>query len=96
MINIKSVDPNLLSIDKIPYRNIDVVVYIIKYIIMESIDNKNIDSENILCLSFNDVDAYIVAESGNKYLIFALTKNNKNVFEIYKNFGMILRIKLEQ
>ena len=51
---------------------------------MEIINNQNIDRENPLCLSFSDVDAYIIVESGNKYLIFALTKTNKKVLEICK------------
>ena len=44
---------------------------------MEIIKNQNIDSENPLCFSFRDADAYIIKESGNQYLIFALTKKNK-------------------
>ena len=47
MINIKNFNPNLLSIEKI-FKNTDAVVYNIKYIIMESINNQNIDSENPL------------------------------------------------
>ena len=52
---------------------------------MESINNQNIDSENTLCLVFNDVDAHIIEEGNeNKYLVFGLTKNNKNVLGIYR------------
>ena len=51
--------------------------YNIKYNMMESINNQNIDSENPLCVSFSDVDAYIIEESENNYLIFALTKKNE-------------------
>ena len=83
MINIKNFDPNLLSINKISYKNTDAVVYNIKYIMMESINNQNIDSENPLCFVFSEVDAYIIKESGNKYLIFSLTKNNKKVLAEY-------------
>ena len=57
---------------------------------MQSINNQNIDNEIPLCLSFSDVDAYIIecnsiecnsneynsAECNGKYL-FALTENNK-------------------
>ena len=75
--DIKSVDPNLLRLNKISYKNTDAVVYSIKYIMMESISNQNIDSENPLCLSFSNVDAYIIEESVSKYLIFALRQNNK-------------------
>ena len=61
------------------HKNTDAVIYEIKYTMMQSINNQNIDSEIPLCLSFSDVDAYIIEcnsieESGNKYLIFALTK----------------------
>ena len=35
-VNIKNFDPNLLKIDKISFKNTDVVVYSIKYIMMES------------------------------------------------------------
>ena len=90
--DIKNVDLNLLSITKIYTENTDVVVYCIKYIMVESINNQNIDSENPLCHSFSDADAYIIEESESKYLIYALTKNNKKVLEIHKKNS---RIKLK-
>ena len=37
---------------------------------MQSINNQNIDKGIPLCFSFNDVDAYIIEENENKYLIF--------------------------
>ena len=43
--NIKSVNTNFFSINKISYKNVDDVVYNIIYIIMESINNQSIDSE---------------------------------------------------
>ena len=57
MTNIESFNLNLLNINKISYKNTDTVVYDIKYIMMESINNQNIDSENPLCLIFSDVVA---------------------------------------
>ena len=51
---------------------------------MQSINNQNIDREVSLSLSFSNVDAYIIEENENKYLIFALTENNKEVLEPYK------------
>ena len=85
MINIKKFDPNLLSINKMSYKNTVADVYNIKYIIMESINNQNIDSENSLCLILNDVDGYIIEISNeNKTLVFALIKNNKKVLSIYR------------
>ena len=56
MTNMKSCNPNLVSINKISYKNTDVVVCNIKYIMMESINNQNIHSKNPLCLIFSDVD----------------------------------------
>ena len=47
--------------------------------------NQNVDKEVPLCLSFSDVDAYIIKENKNKYLVFALTENNKEALEPYKN-----------
>ena len=47
---------NIMSIDKISYKNTDAVVYNINYIMMESVNNQSVDSENPLCLVFNDVD----------------------------------------
>ena len=51
---------------------------------MRSINNHNINGGIPLCLSFSDVDAYIIEEKENKHLIFALTENNKQVLEPHK------------
>ena len=53
------------------YKNTNAVSYENKYIIMQSINNQNIDKEVPLCLSFSDVDAYIIEENENKYLVLA-------------------------
>ena len=77
-------NPNFLSVDKISYKNTDAVVYNIKYIMRESINNQSIDGENPLCLIFNDVVGYIIQKSSeNKYLRFALRKNDKKVLRKY-------------
>ena len=65
-------------------KNVDADIYEIKYIMMQSINNQNIDREIPLCLSFSNVDACIIEENENEYLIFALTENNKEVLELYK------------
>ena len=87
-INIKSVEPNLLNIDKTSFKSTDAVIYHIEYITMKSIDHVNIDSANSLYLIFNNVDGYIkcnfIKESNeDKYLIFASTDKNKEVLEKY-------------
>ena len=82
--DIKNIYPNSLSIDKKCMKNTDVVVYKIRYIMMQSINNQNIDRVIPLCLSFNNIDAYIIEENENKYLIFSLKENNQKVLELYR------------
>ena len=82
--DIKNIDLNLLSINKKCIKNTDAVSYVIKYIIMQNINNQIIDKEVPLCLSFSDVDAYIYEENENKYLVLALAENNKEVLDSYK------------
>ena len=60
---------------------------------MQSINNQNIDRGIPLCLSFSDADAYINEENENKYLIFALTENNKEVLERYQTFWSQIKKK---
>ena len=63
---------------------------------MKSLDNENIDSENLLCLIFNDVDINIIEENnGYKYLIFASTKNNKGVLRRYKEIWNKIKSQIE-
>ena len=80
---IKNIDLNLLTINKKCMKNTNAVSYEIKYITMQSLNNQNIDKVVPLCLSFSDVDTYIIEENENKYLIFALTENNEKVLELY-------------
>ena len=72
--DIKHIDLNLVSINKKHIKNTDVVTHEIKYIIMQNVDGQNIDNELPLCLNFSNIDAYIIEENKNKYLIFALTE----------------------
>ena len=44
----------------------------------------NIDGEVPLCLRFSNLDAYFIEVNENKYLVFALTENNKEVLKLYK------------
>ena len=41
------------------------------------------NSSNTLHLVFNDLEAYIEESGENKYLIFALTDNNKHLIDKY-------------
>ena len=82
--NVKNIDLNLLNINKKCMKNTNAVIYEIKYIMMQSINNQNIDREIPLCPSFSDVDAYIIEKNESKYFIFALTENKNKVLDIYK------------
>ena len=96
MINIKNFDPNLLSIEKVSFKSIDAVTYHIKYITMKSLNHVNIDSKDSLYLIFNNVDGFIIEEGNkDKYLIFASTDKNKNVFEKYIKFWNKIKNQVE-
>ena len=82
--DIKHIDINLLSINKKHIKNTDVVAHEIKYITTQNINNQNIHNELPYCLSFNDVDTYIIKENENKYLIITLTENNRKMLDMYK------------
>ena len=75
--DIKHIDLNLLSLRKKCIKNTDIDAHKIKYIITQNINNQNNDNGLPLCFSFSNVDTYIIEENKNKYLIFALTENNK-------------------
>ena len=53
---------------------------------INNFDHVNIESKNSLYLIFNNVDGYIEESNGNKYLIFASTYRNKEIFEKYTKF----------
>ena len=66
------------------FKSIDAVIYIIRYITIKSLDQVNIDSENLLYIIFNNVNGCIIEKNNeDKYLIFAPTDKNKNVLKKY-------------
>ena len=75
MSNMKNFDPDLFNIDKIPFKNTRAVIYDIEYI------RVNIHNKNSLYLIFNNIDRYIRKTNEHKYLIFAPTGKNKEVFK---------------
>ena len=83
MISVKKFDPSFLNISKISFKSIDAVIYSIRYITMKSLDHVNIDSANSIYLVFNNLDEYIEEINGNKYLIFASTDKNKEIWKKY-------------
>ena len=93
--DIKNIDLNFLNVNKTYAKITEAFIYEIKYIMMQSINNQNIDRGIPLCLSFNNVDAYIIQEEENKYLNFALTEDNKEVLEPYKKLWSKIKIQIK-
>ena len=82
MINIKDFDSNLLKIDKMSYKNIDICY--IGYITMKDSDYAKIHSVNPLYLIIDKVDGYFEEEkNGNRYLTLVSTVKNKEVLIKY-------------
>ena len=54
------------------------------------------ESENLLCLVFIDVDIYIIEENNeNIYLIFDLTKNSKKILGNYRKLWNEIKKQIE-
>ena len=81
MINIKSLDSNLLKIDKKSYKNID--IYYIGYITKKDSEYVKIHSVNPSYFITGEVYGSIVEKNENKYLTFVSTDKNKEVFGKY-------------
>ena len=92
MINIKNFDPILLKICRKSYK--DIGIYNIGYIAIKKIDDcETIYSVNPLYLLVNHTNGYIEEKSGNKYLIFDSTDENKELLKKTMMFGMELKAK---
>ena len=92
MINIKNFDPILLKIGRKSYK--DIGIYNIGYIAIKKIDDcETIYSVNPLYLLVNHTNGYIEEKSGNKYLIFDSTDENKELLKKTMMFGMELKAK---
>ena len=92
MINIKNFDPVLLKILRKSLKNIG--IYNIGYIAIKKIDDcETIYSVNPLYLLVNHTNGYIEEKSGNKYLIFDSTDENKELLKKTMMFGMELKAK---
>ena len=79
MMDIRNFQPNLLKIDKKPYKDID--IYYIGYITIKKIgDYENIRSVNPLYLIINSATGYFKEKNGEKYLIISMSENYEEVF----------------
>ena len=94
MMNIKSFDPSLLSIEKISLKSTDVVIYEIRYMTIKSLVHVNIGSKKILWLISNNAGGYIEENNGDKYLI--LQTRTQKYQKSTQNFAMKLKTTLKQ
>ena len=79
MIDIRNFQPNLLKIDKRPYKDVD--IYYMGYITIKKIgDYENIRSDNPLHLIINSTTGYFKEKNGEKYLIISMSENYEEVF----------------
>ena len=90
MTNIKNFDPHLLSTDQISLKITDCFIY----------DISKILTIKIICLVFNNVDAYIECNSTkenneDKYFVFALTNKNKEALENYTELWDEIKDQIE-
>ena len=83
-INIKNFYSNLLTIDKKPYKEID--IYYIGYITIKKFgDCKNIRSINPLYLIIHSAAGHFKENNGEKYLILDSTEKYEEVFSRIKS-----------
>ena len=94
MMNIKSFDPSLLSIEKISLKSTDVVIYESRYMTIKSLVHVNIGSKKILWLISNNAGGYIEENNGDKYLI--LQTRTQKYQKSTQNFAMKLKTTLKQ
>ena len=93
--SIEYIDISLLSISKKCIKNTDIVAHEIKYITKQNIADHCIDREFPLCFRFSSLNAYMIEENQSKYLVFALTENNKKGLEIYKKLWSEVKKQIE-
>ena len=87
IIDIENFDAKLLKIDTKSYKDIDIfnIVYVTKKKISNCINCiSNINSVNPLYFGITHVNKYIEEKDSNKYLVFDLTDENK---ELLKKFN---------
>ena len=94
-INIEEFNSNVLKIDKKSFRDID--IYYIGSVSISKIGLcRNIYSLYPLYLIIVKVDGHIKENNRNKYLVFDSTDENKKYLKSTENFGMGLKMKLQQ
>ena len=79
MVNTKDFDPNLLKLDKTPFKKIS--IYYIGYITKK--EKYKINSVNPVYLLVHEIDGFIEEKEGSKYLNITLTDSSSKVLKKY-------------
>ena len=94
IIDIETFDSNMLKLDKKSYKNLD--IYNIGYVTIKKIGyGYDINSVNPLYLRIDNANGYIEQINENKYLVFDVTDENKELLKRYDDVfnGIIDKIK---
>ena len=84
VIDIKAFDSSMLKLDKKSYKDLD--IYNIGYITIKKIGyGYDINSVNLLYLRIDNASGYIEEMNRDKYLIFDVTYENKELLERYSD-----------
>ena len=95
VVDIKTLDLNLLKIDKKSYK--DIGIYNNGYITINKIDDyENIYSVNPLYLTITHASGYIEEKGVNKYLVFDSTDENKELLKKYNDVFNGIRNKIKK
>ena len=95
VVDIKTLDLNLLKIDKKSYK--DIGIYNNGYIIITKIDDyEDIYSVNPLYLTITHASGYIEEKGVNKYLVFNSTDENKELLKKYNDVFNGIRNKIKK
>ena len=95
IIDLENFKLNLLNIDKISYKDID--IYNIGYITIKKIDDcKNIYSVNPLYSNIAHSSGYSEEKGMNKYLVFDCTDENIELVKKYKDVFNGIRYKIKE
>ena len=94
IIDIETFDSNMLKLDKKLYKDLD--IYNIGYVTVKEIGyGYDINSVNPLYLSINNSNGYIEEINRDKYLVFDVTYENKELLKRYDDVfnGIMVKIK---
>ena len=95
IIDIETFDSNMLKLDKKSYKNLD--IYNIGYVTIKKIGyGYDINSVNPLYLRINNVNGYIEEVNEDKYLLFDVTDENKELLKRYDDVFNAIMDKIKK